>query len=259
MDINDRNFDDISHKFSQNIYGTTKGKIRQTVVWQTLETLLERFPTTQKLAILDAGGGQGQIACKLAKLGHHVTVCDISTQMLDLAKQHAESEKLNLNYLNCPIQAIDSYIPNRTFDLVICHAVLEWVENPQQLIEKLSQQLKPGGVLSLMFYNYYGLLFKTATLGNFGYTQSGLAKRKKKTLSPDYPRKPDDVYGWLADANFVITEKTGIRVFHDYLIDRTKQQSRFDELLELEKHYCKTDAFINIARYILVTAIQNTP
>ena len=249
----DRNFDDITAKFAQNIYGTSKGLIREAIIWQDLEAILATFPPSQPLTILDAGGGQGQIACKLAKLGHNVTVCDISAQMLDIAKQNAKQAQVELTYLHCAIQQLPSYLANG-FDLVICHAVLEWVNDPLPLLIALKQQLKPNGVLSLMFYNYHGLLFRTLTLGNFGYVQSGLNKRKKKTLSPDYPRKPEDVYQWLNALKFHILQKTGVRVFHDYLVDKTKQQSRFDELLALEKQFCRDEPYLSLARYIHVVA-----
>ena len=43
--MQDRNFDDLADKFSQNIYGTTKGKIRQAILWDELEKILpELFP-----------------------------------------------------------------------------------------------------------------------------------------------------------------------------------------------------------------------
>ncbi|OCF95658.1 S-adenosyl-L-methionine-dependent methyltransferase [Gilliamella sp. wkB195] len=251
MTVNDRNFDDISHKFAKNIYGTTKGKIREAIVWQELETILAKYP--KPINILDAGGGQGQIACRLAKLGHNITVCDISKQMLDLASHQAQQENLTLNFIHCSIQNLDKFI-DQPFDLVICHAVLEWVADPVQIIQSLKRHLKKEGYLSLMFYNYHGLLFKTVTLGNFGYTQSGLAKRKKKTLSPDYPRDPNQVYQWLIKQSFEITNKTGIRVFHDYLTNKSKAETHFDQLLEIEKQYCQSEPYINLARYILVTA-----
>ena len=38
--MRDRNFDDIAEKFSRNIYGTTKGQLRQTILWQDLDKLL---------------------------------------------------------------------------------------------------------------------------------------------------------------------------------------------------------------------------
>lgn len=251
MTVNDRNFDDISHKFAKNIYGTTKGKIREAIVWQELENILAKYP--KPINILDAGGGQGQIACRLAKLGHNITVCDISKQMLDLASHQAQQENLTLNFIHCSIQNLDKFI-DQPFDLVICHAVLEWVADPVQIVQSLKRHLKKEGYLSLMFYNYHGLLFKTVTLGNFGYTQSGLAKRKKKTLSPDYPRDPNQVYQWLIEQSFEITNKTGIRVFHDYLTNKSKAETHFDQLLEIEKQYCQSEPYINLARYILVTA-----
>lgn len=253
MNMQDRNFDDISHKFAQNIYGTSKGKIREAIVWQELENILATFPTTKPLKILDAGGGQGQMACRLAKLGHHVTLCDISMQMLELAQKNAQGEKLNINCHCCAIQDID-HIINEQYDMVICHAVLEWVADPISVLESLKKHLKPEGYLSLMFYNYHALLFKTVTLGNFGYTQSGLAKRKKKTLSPDFPRIPDDVYQWLATLDFHIIKKTGIRLFHDYMNNKEKINSQFDQLLALEKQYCQAEPYLSLARYILVTA-----
>ena len=256
MTKTDRNFDDISHKFAKNIYGTNKGKIREAIVWQELENILANYPADKPLTILDAGGGQGQIACRLAKLGHNITVCDISEQMLELARKQAEQENLSLNFIHCPIQDLKQFIKIQ-FDIVICHAVLEWVADPIQIIQSLKQYLKQDGYLSLMFYNYHGLLFKTVTLGNFGYTQAGLNKRKKKTLSPDYPRDPNQVYQWLNQQNFEITNKTGIRIFHDYLTNKSKAETHFEQLLEIEKQFCQTEPYLSLARYILVTAKIN--
>ncbi|MCX8712398.1 tRNA uridine 5-oxyacetic acid(34) methyltransferase CmoM [Gilliamella sp. B3464] len=256
MTKQDRNFDDISDKFAQNIYGTTKGKIREAIVWQELVKILTCYPANQSLRILDAGGGQGQIACRLAQMGHQVTLCDISEHMLALAKQKAQTENLTLNFIHSSIQQLSNYV-HEQFDLVICHAVLEWVADPVEVIASLKKYLKPEGYLSLMFYNLDALLFKTVTLGNFGYTQAGLRKRKKKTLSPDYPRKPHDVYTWLTHLGFVITNKTGIRVFHDYLNNKSKAESHFDQLLELEKQYCQTEPYLSLARYILISAKLN--
>lgn len=51
--MQDRNFDDIAEKFSRNIYGTTKGMIRQAVVWQDITELLTQLPP-RPLRILDA-------------------------------------------------------------------------------------------------------------------------------------------------------------------------------------------------------------
>ena len=67
----DRNFDDIAHKFAKNIYGSDKGEIRQIIVWEDLEQALSKFDgSISPLHILDAGGGLAQMSQKIASLGH---------------------------------------------------------------------------------------------------------------------------------------------------------------------------------------------
>lgn len=41
--VKDRNFDDMAEKFSRNIYGTTKGELRQAILWQDLQPLLSQL------------------------------------------------------------------------------------------------------------------------------------------------------------------------------------------------------------------------
>lgn len=53
----DRNFDDITDKFTHNIYDTTKEKIHEAIIWQNLNSLLNFLPN-KPLKILDAGWGK---------------------------------------------------------------------------------------------------------------------------------------------------------------------------------------------------------
>ncbi len=57
--VKDRNFDDMAEKFSRNIYGTTKGELRQAILWQDLQPLLSQLGPGP-LRVLDAGGGEGK-------------------------------------------------------------------------------------------------------------------------------------------------------------------------------------------------------
>ncbi len=86
--MQDRNFDDIAEKFSRNIYGTTKGQLRQAILWQDLNCAAGAAGAGP-LRVLDAGGGEGQTAIKVAQLGHHVTLCDLSAEMVARARQAA--------------------------------------------------------------------------------------------------------------------------------------------------------------------------
>ena len=254
--MQDRNFDDIAEKFSRNIYGTTKGQLRQAILWQDLDVLLAAMGT-QPLRILDAGGGEGQTAIKMAERGHHVTLCDLSAEMIARASQAASDKGVshNMHFIQCAAQDVAGHLESPV-DLILFHAVLEWVAEPQEALKTLWSVLRPGGVLSLMFYNANGLLMHNMVAGNFDYVALGMPKKKKRTLSPNYPRDPQQVYGWLEEIGWQINGKTGVRVFHDYLRDKHKQQDSYDILLELETRYCRQEPYISLGRYIHVTALK---
>ncbi|WP_428946262.1 tRNA uridine 5-oxyacetic acid(34) methyltransferase CmoM [Pantoea sp. FN060301] len=252
--MQDRNFDDIAEKFAKNIYGTTKGRIRQAIVWQELDEILATLPEGP-LQVLDAGGGEGQTSCGLAAKGHQVLLCDLSEEMLQRARLHAAEKGVseNMQFRQISAQSAAQHL-DKPADLVLFHAVLEWVADPEAALAALYDALAPGGVLSLMFYNVNGLMMQTLVLGNFGYMQADLRKRKRKTLSPDFPREPDQVYHWLEKTGFTIERKAGVRVFHDYMRDKQKQTERFEEVLALEKRFCRQEPFLSLGRYIHVTA-----
>lgn len=254
--VKDRNFDDMAEKFSRNIYGTTKGELRQAILWQDLQPLLSQLGPGP-LRILDAGGGEGQTAVKVAEMGHHVTLCDLSAEMVARARQAAADKGVidNMHFVQCAAQDIAQHLESPV-DLILFHAVLEWVAEPQEMLRTLWSVLRPGGALSLMFYNANGQLMHNMVVGNFDYVQLGMPKKKKRTLSPDYPRSPQQVYGWLEEQGWHITGKTGVRVFHDYLREKRKQRDNFAALLELETRYCRQEPYISLGRYIHVTALK---
>ncbi|BDH46475.1 tRNA 5-carboxymethoxyuridine methyltransferase [Salmonella enterica subsp. enterica serovar Choleraesuis] len=254
--MDDRNFDDIAEKFARNIYGTTKGRLRQAILWQDLDALLAARPG-ETLRILDAGGGEGQTACYLAAKGHHVTLCDLSGEMVNRARAFAAAKGVseNMDFIQSSAQEIGQHLASPV-DLILFHAVLEWVAEPQKVLQVLWDCLAPGGTLSLMFYNANGLLLHNMVAGNFDYVELGMPKKKRRTLSPDYPRKPEDVYQWLTDMGWEITGKTGVRVFHDYLREKHRQQDDFEQLLALEERYCREEPWIGLGRYIHVTALK---
>jgi len=170
----DQSFDGRADKFARNIYDSTKGRIRTTIVWSDIEACLARLGN-RPLRILDAGGGFGYFAQKLAAMGHQVELCDLSAEMLDLAREQIAQKGLEdrIRLIHCPIQDLKHQVTG-TFDLVLCHAVLEWLAEPRQTLLGLFPFVKAGGILSLLFYNRHGLLFQSLVVGNFDYVRLGL-------------------------------------------------------------------------------------
>ncbi|MGF1762095.1 tRNA uridine 5-oxyacetic acid(34) methyltransferase CmoM [Aliivibrio kagoshimensis] len=255
--IIDRNFDDIAHKFAKNIYGSEKGDIRQTIVWQDIEQILsqlEHLPLP--LSILDAGGGIGQLSQKLAARGHEVTLCDLSSEMIKLAQQSiAQNGLLNqYQFIHSPVQGISEHI-SEPFELVLFHAVMEWLASPKEALDILLQHIKPGGVISIMFYNHHGLVFKNVVCGNIPHVLDDMPHRKRFKLQPQKGLKPEDVYSWIEDAGFDIQGKSGIRCFNDY-IGNMEYNGDYtaDDVLLLEQKLCRQEPYLSLGRYIHVWA-----
>ncbi|EAR55831.1 putative SmtA protein [Photobacterium sp. SKA34] len=253
--IKDRNFDDLAQKFAENIYGTAKGQIRQTVVWQDIEQILTSLSSVSPLTVLDAGGGIGQLSQKIASLGHQVTLCDLSSEMLTLAQQEIAKNGLLEQYrlVHCPVQEIGEFIPEPV-DLILFHAVMEWLAEPIEVLTGLLHNVKPGGAISVMFYNYNGLLFKNLICGNLTHIEQGMPHRKRFKLQPQQGIKPEEVYQCLTDAGFEIIGKTGVRTFHDYIQTHMVGDYSFEQVLEMEQKLCRQEPFLSLGRYIHVYA-----
>ncbi|KXS34655.1 MAG: SAM-dependent methyltransferase [Idiomarina sp. T82-3] len=239
-------FTGISQKFARNIYGSTKGRLRMAVLKRDLAPFIDG----PKRTILDVGAGLGQVNEWFLTKGHAVIHTDIAADMVEEAQQNHEQLGLTrrAQYIVAPLEALTAQLPDQQFSLVLCHAVLEWVEDGEQAIQCLSQLLKPGGTLSLMFYNRDAQLMANAVYGNFDYIARGLKVKKTVRLSPQQPRRPQDVEKWLTEAGLQVDTKTGVRCFHDYLRE-VEHQQRYDELLDLEMEYNQQSPFRELGRY----------
>ncbi len=242
----DRNFDSIAAKFQQNIYQTSKGRLRQLVLQRDLA---EFSPLAIPTRILDVGAGQGQLGLWLAGRGHQVRLTDLSLEMLTMAQARATELALEpqVSFAHLGLQQL--VLEQQQYPVVLCHAVLEWLAQPAQAIADLFQLVEAGGALSLMFYNVDAKRFSNIVYGNFDYVLNDLVYKKKVSLSPQQPMDPQDVLDWCLQQGFVLHSKTGVRCFHDYLRNRAEQESQFDKLLEVELKYNRREPYASLGRY----------
>ncbi|WP_440053691.1 methyltransferase domain-containing protein [Pseudoalteromonas sp. T1lg65] len=246
----DRNFSDIADKFKRNIYGTSKGKIREAVLKRDLLEQLSWLTATSGKSVLDVGGGQGQLALYLASLGHHVILMDISKEMLDIARERAKQQGLLelVTFIHAPLQDL-AQLQLGQFDLVLCHAVLEWLVDQREAVELLAKQIASHGVLSLMYFNQEAHLMANMVYGNFDYVNKGLKVKQKVGLSPNKPISNESMSHWLNAIDLQVVQKTGVRCFHDYLRELDKAESQFEALLALELKFNRQEPYASLGRY----------
>jgi ubiquinone/menaquinone biosynthesis C-methylase UbiE len=104
-------------------------------------------------SVLDAGCGSGTITAGIAALtgpDGHVTGIDTSPDLVDQAKRNFS----HIDNIRFEVADINSYQPNSKFDVITAARVLQWVDNPVQVIIKMKKLLKPGGSLAILDYNH---------------------------------------------------------------------------------------------------------
>ncbi len=248
--LQDRNFDDTAHRFKHNIYGGMKGRIRLEVLQRDLAPHL----TDKPLSILDAGGGQGQFSLPLAEQGHHLTLCDISEKMLQHAQDTIDERAIaNVTLHHCALQTLQEALVKETqtpFDLVICHAVLEWLAEPQAALKHLRDLMRPGGILSLSFYNVQSIVLKNALRTNYQKILEDDYHGYRGSLTPIHPLASEDVQAWREEAGLTLLTHSGIRVFYDYRLDPQTRDDDTENLLQAELKYSQIEPFRSLGRYI---------
>jgi S-adenosylmethionine-dependent methyltransferase len=111
------------------------------------------------------------------------------------------------------------------FDLVVCHAVLEWLADPRAALSSLAPLLASDGQLSLLFYNRNAALLKRVLHGEFGRALDELADDWQPRGWGDgcVPLAEDDVSRRLTELGLSVQWRAGIRIFHDHLTSATRE------------------------------------
>ena len=251
----DRNFDDISAHFEKKIYGGLKGEIRLAVLRHDIFGWVKSWQQTHNrpLRVLDVGAGLAQISIELAKDGHDVTINDISANMLEIAKQNAGEAAQTITWHTCPYQQLDDKLTGK-YDLILCHAVLEWLAEPKLIMDFFDRWLVDDraekGVLSLCFYNPASFVYRNLVMGNFNLLHNKDFKADNGSLTPNHPVAKDEVIAWIGDHHYQILHTSGLRVFHDYSPLKRGGHTNPQAVIDMEVAYSGQDPYKWLGRYL---------
>jgi ubiquinone/menaquinone biosynthesis C-methylase UbiE len=184
-------------------YRTLKGALEHYVDWELLKDFL---PQDRDAKILDAAGGTGRITLPLAKMGYSVTLCDISPEMLNVARKKLLKEKLldKVEVLECDVRKLR--FADESFDFVLC-----W-DGTSEATDELIRVTKKGGRMSLYLINKWG-----AAIREFRENpDSALASLKSKSNYVLHHGQQSKAVS-VEEARKLF-EKTGINVIEIYAV-----------------------------------------
>ncbi|MDN3453272.1 MULTISPECIES: methyltransferase domain-containing protein [unclassified Psychrobacter] len=262
----DRSFDAIADHFEKKVYGGLKGEIRLAVLRRDIFEYSAQMSQTlgRPLRILDVGAGLAQIAIELAAQGHSVIINDISANMLEKAKASAEhiEQELDITWYVCPYQALEEKLAQaetEKFDLIMSHALLEWLAEPAAVMDFFDQHLTDDGAISVCFYNPASFDYRNLIMGNFNLLDSLLGSNdykadNKKSLTPNHPVAKEEVESWLKAHDYQTVRSSGLRVFHDYAPLKRGGHNDPEAVIRMELRYSQLEPYKWLGRYLHILA-----
>ncbi|GCD91714.1 bifunctional 2-polyprenyl-6-hydroxyphenol methylase/3-demethylubiquinol 3-O-methyltransferase UbiG [Nocardioides sp. LS1] len=188
-----------------------RGAARTAVVWEGLRPVLEDVAARD---VLDIGGGTGGFAARVAELGHRVTVVDPSPDALAALDRRARELGVEVRGQQGDLSTLLDVTGPDSADVVLCHGVLEVVEDPAAALATIREVLRPGGTLSLLVAQRHAAVIARAMAGHFQQAL-GLLDATAPTGRAGRRFTHDEIVGLLAGAGFAPASVHGIRVFAD--------------------------------------------
>lgn len=214
------------------------------------------------LNILDVGGGNGVDAITYAQQGHSVTIIDVSAEMLADACRNAEIANVTERITCChaDLAELSTLFLEPEFDVILCHNVVQYVENLTSTLQTISYPLKPNGILSLIGGNRYSEAYREALQEhNF---QAAQAKLDAHTIQSGVFEtairlyRSQEVIELLQTVGFSIIKEYGIRCVWDYIPNNEVKTvpNVFVQLEQLEHAMSGKYPYYLLARYFQIIA-----
>jgi ubiquinone/menaquinone biosynthesis C-methylase UbiE len=206
------------------------------IVWKQIGNL-------EGKKILDFGSGEGITANYFANR-NDVTAIEPSKEMLSNAWKDYEYTQIIGD-----VSAL-SVFNDEAFDIIICHNVLEYIDDKETVVKALARVLKKDGILSIAKHNRAGRVMQMAVLLDDFEKANTLLDGENSTASKFgairyYEDK--DILKW--EPGLKITEVFGIRTFWDLQQNQEKHGNEEwqDKMMQLEMRVAQIPEYRNVA------------
>jgi len=137
------------------------------------------------MRVLEFGCGQGGILLPFARMGCEVTGVDLNARKIETGRCCFAAEGLECNLIASDLFKFKDY--EGYFDIIVCHDVIEHIGEKELFVKKISDYIKPGG---LIFFGF------PAWQMPFGGHQQNCSNRLMSRL-PFSHLLPTTFYEWM--------------------------------------------------------------
>ncbi|HRW10320.1 MAG TPA: methyltransferase domain-containing protein [Caldilineaceae bacterium] len=218
---------------------TPWGRLRYRIIQANLADQLPAAP----LRIIDVGGGNGVESIPLAQAGHHVTLIDASTGMLQEAQQAADVAGVaaQMQFIQLDAHALPDHFAEDWFDVALFHNVIQYISDAEAVLTRIRTILKPAGLLSLVTLNPVSEVLGLA-LREQDPSQALAALGAKERAAVVIPgatmimRTADELIDLLTESKFTFVKQYGVRSLMDYMPNNAlkHKEAFYNELERLE-------------------------
>ncbi|MGW2231530.1 class I SAM-dependent methyltransferase [Streptomyces formicae] len=240
--------------------------MRQELVARQLdEQIAARFPVGQRLRVLDVGMGQGTQALRLARAGHKVTGVEQDSEMIAAARAALAGEPEGIRGRVRIVEGDGHqtgvhFLPG-SFDVVLCHGVLMYVEEPDALLAGLARMLAPGGLLSLLVRNAEALAMRPGLAGDWAGALAAFdsARYRNRLGIEARADRLDALTATLAGIAAPLQVWYGVRVFTDTVGDDPvlPPESELESLLAAEERAGRIDPYRRVAALLHLCGVRD--
>ena len=219
-------------------------KREQAMPWQRVRRKVEisnlfRHVGQSGLKILDAGGGNGYVSIPFAQNGCQVVVADYSEAMLTDGQELMSELGLDnsVSFVLTRLENLSSVVPDRDFDVVLCHNVLQYVESIPVVLRSILRPLKSQGIVSIICLNRYSIAYHQAFLrDDFQAAKAAIGTRHTNTIfgSTAQGLAVDEIVAMLEGQGCIVQADYGLRCMFDYWGDN-ERKTEPDTLAQLEE------------------------
>ncbi|MFI7317518.1 class I SAM-dependent methyltransferase [Streptomyces venezuelae] len=243
-----------------------RNAVRQELVARQLdEQIIGRFPVGQRLRVLDVGMGQGTQALRLARAGHEVTGVEQDSAMIAAARTALSHEPEGIQGRVRIVEGDGHqtgvhFLPG-SFDVVLCHGVLMYVEEPDALLAGLARMLAPGGLLSLLVRNAEALAMRPGLAGDWAGALAAFdsATYRNRLGIDARADRLDALTSALAGIAAPLQAWYGVRVFTDTVADGAAlpPEGELEALLAAEERAGRTDPYRRVAALLHLCGVRD--